>query len=128
MENGKYLSKEQLFEIITNYIYLQRGILFDVVPILKVKETSLGKVPDLKLYLETTIDDEKIRIPLTEKDIKDIITAYVTTPKVTLNTFQYIGGVHRTGLYIDEDIPHFEGVMIYLKPNEKPFVKTKNGK
>lgn len=83
----------------------------------------------MKLYLETIVDGERIRRLLTEDYIKEVLTAYVDTPKETLNSFQYVGGIHHVGLYVDEDTPFFEGVMIYLKQKEKPFQKTfKNGK
>lgn len=36
MEIGKYISKDQFFEIITNYIYLKEGKSFEIVQELSI--------------------------------------------------------------------------------------------
>ena len=119
MATEKYISKEDCFQIITEYIYLKERTYFEVVPELRIKETAYGETPDMTLYLERSINGEKVRTILTDEDVKTILSTYVESPTEELESFLYNGGIHYMGYFNDQDTAYFSGVFLYIKQKEK---------
>ena len=65
---------------------------------------------------------------LTESDLKKAFEYYLKDLDYDIINFKYIGGVHRTGYYVDEDKPHYEGIEIHIQRKEKPYRLKKENK
>ncbi len=73
----------------------------------------------INFYLTEHLDydgiKKDIKCMLTEGDIKNALSAYVDFYSYELIDFKYIGGIHRTGYYFDEDTPYYEGIKLNVK-------------
>ncbi len=66
-----------------------------------------GRIVEPKLYL-------------TKSDLIKAFNAYLKCSNLEVEDFRYIGGIHRSGYYFDEDFPYFEGIEI----TPKQLIKT----
>ena len=114
----RYISNEEFYEIIKNYFYLKDGIIYEVVPDVRIKETAFGETPDMTVYLEGTNNGEKVRFPLSEDEIKTILSNHVESPKEALDSYLYHGGIHYFYSATKKDYADFTGVFLYIR--QKP--------
>ena len=97
-----------------------------------VKEelTINGNEPKIKFYLIEHIEydgiKKDIKTLLTEGDLKNAFKNYLRDLNYNLESFKYIGGIHRVGYYFDEDTPYFEGVELLVKEKDKVLQKKNN--
>ncbi len=56
---------------------------------------------------------------LTEDDLKDCLNDYMGNYNYEVTDFKYIGGIHKTGYFIDENTPHYDGIQIQVKEKKK---------
>lgn len=81
--------------------------------------------PQINFYLIEHLDyygiNKKNEIMLTKTDIKNALAYYLEDLNCDIIDFKYLGGVHHTGMYIDEDTPHYEGIEVYIKEKEKNY-------
>ena len=85
----------------------------------------IGHEPKIYYYLIEHLDyDGKKRdnrIYLTEHDLKTAFNDYLSSSNYELVDFKYIGGIHHTGYYINNDMPYYEGIKLNVKEREKPY-------
>lgn len=92
--------------------------------------------PKVPIYLVEHIDFEgakkEISYMLTDSDIKHALAHYIDFYGYDLEDFKYIGGIHHTGYFFDEDKPYYEGIELTVKEKQKEqpkkLKKTKNKK
>ena len=94
-----------------------------------VKEelTIAGNEPNIKFYLIEHLQYDGIKkditILLTEGDLKKVFKDYLSDLNYELASFKYIGGIHKTGYFVDEDTPYFEGIELLVKEKDKVLKK-----
>lgn len=115
------LSTAEVNNIIVNYFGNGKNYLVST-------EYDLGIVghePKIHYYLieHLNYDGKKRdnRVPLTEYDLKNAFNDYLNSSNYELVDFKYIGGIHHTGYYIDNDMPYYEGIKLNVKEREKPY-------
>ena len=114
----KFINSERFIQLLTEHFYLKEKTYFNIAIEMKIKETEHGETPDMTIYLERTILGDKVRTPLTEDEVKKVLASYAETPKESLSSYLYVGGIHHTGYFVEEDEAYFTGVMIYTKEKE----------
>lgn len=79
-------------------------------------------IPQINFYLveHLSYDDRKnFECKLGENDLQKALGSYAKSYECELVEFKYMGGVHRTGFYVDEDTPYYEGIQLNVKKKEK---------
>lgn len=77
----------------------------------------------LNIYFEKYTNRSIQVVNLTDGDIQKYLTIYASDLGYTLDNYKYIGGIHKTGYFVDEDTPHFDGIRLYLKEKAKTKIK-----
>ena len=85
-----------------------------------------GDQPIINFYLIEHFEYNKNKILLTKGDLKNALNDYIEFYGYELIDFKYVGGMHHTGYFIEENKPYYEG--IELKVKEKAKKLTKNNK
>lgn len=79
--------------------------------------------PHINFYMkeswETNGAKHEHEYMLTPSDINTALKAKAESAGYELINYQYAGGVHRVGLYVDENKVHYEGVQLKVRPKEK---------
>lgn len=73
-------------------------------------------------YLDDGINKEVISY----QDLENALKNYIYRNDYEFKEFKYIGGIHKTGYYFDEDTPHYDGIKVYLKKKEKTLTYKKS--
>lgn len=92
---------------------------------LGVKYTDIGKIPELKIYFDTYIMGDHIRVQATDDEIKEVLDNYANNLGFELVSFKYCGGVRNMGYAFEEDSPYFEGMALNMKKKSKTKTRKK---
>lgn len=80
---------------------------------------------NIGFYLIEKYDNTEREIRLTNSDLTDVLNNYLKGTNYTLINFKYVGGIHRVGLYLDEDTPYFEGIELEVEEKQKKLKKRR---
>lgn len=117
--NKIILTPEEVDQAILDYFGTNKNYRVSI----KEKLTIVDDKPDITFYLTEHLDFQGIRgqheIRLSEEDIKKSLDSYVNYYNYELEDYKYLGGIHKTGYYLDEDTPHYDGVQLNVKKKDK---------
>ena len=121
-ENIINLSSYEVDNILVNYYGSGKNYLVSTEHDLTIVNYS----PKIFYYLIEHLDYDGIkrdnRMLLTEGDLKKAFNDYLSSSNYELVDFKYVGGIHHTGYFIDNDRPYYEGVRLNVKEKEKPYL------
>ncbi len=116
----KILSVNEVDNIILNYFFgNSEDDRFYIKKELIIKDEKLV----IKFYLASKQNKENI-IRLSDEELKNILSSYVKSDGYELLDYRFIGGIHKAGYSFDNDTPHFNGIELSVKKEEKELKKT----
>lgn len=122
---SKDLSKEEFLGVVSKYYSEKEEKDIDLQVELSITYGLISMAPDLKLYYQ---NQNNFRVYVLEDDIAEALHKYAEDNNTTLDSYKYMGGVRKMGMFTDEDTPFFNGVRLYVKDREKtdsPMVREK---
>jgi len=112
------LTKEEVNQAIADYFGEGKSYSVSVEEELSV----YNRVPSIHFYLIEHYEIGGIKkdnkILLTNGDLTRALEAYVEYYDKELIDFKYLGGVHSVGYFVEEDIPHYEGIELTVKEKD----------
>lgn len=122
---SEVLSKGRFIEVISEDYNKKLGREVELHDEISLTYGLISIVPNFRLYY----DKDNGRCYLSDDDINDALNNYAKSRELVLDSFAYLGGVHRMGMFIDEDTPYFFGVRLNLDEKElktdSPLVKER---
>jgi len=109
------LSKGRFIEIVSKNYNEKTGKkvkLYDEMPI---TFGLIGAIADFKLYYNGVSGN---KCYLSDGEIDDALNNYASSRGLVLDSFSYLGGIKRTGIYAGESTPYFFGVRLNLDEKE----------
>ncbi len=86
---------------------------------LGVKYDDINILPSIQIFYDEYILGELVSTPLTDEEIKEPLKDYAKNLGYELDSYRYVGGIQRMGMYHDKDKPIFAGVILYFKNKVK---------
>lgn len=86
---------------------------------LGIEYDDISVSPTVSIFYDSYIQGKLVSVPVTEEDIMEALSVYANNLGYQLSGFQYVGGVQRMGIFHDEDIPIFAGIIMEFKGKVK---------
>ena len=113
---SKDLSREDFLGVVSKYYSEKEEKDAHLQIELSITYGLISMMPNLKLYYE---DKNHARAYISDDDICEALCNYAEDNNASLDSYQYLGGVTRMGMFVDEDTPFFNGVRLYAQDKEK---------
>ena len=118
-EHKKFMNEIEVMGAISNYFCADKQYKVTVGKDLYIEQNA----PKIRFYLfeEYDIGGRKIanKVYLTEGDIVTALNNHLKKQNCEVESFNYVGGIHRVGYYFEKDTPYFEGLEVYTKDLDK---------
>lgn len=118
--NGNHasLTSEEVLQLIAHHFGAHKNYKVDATSELSIDSSQ----PRINFYLIEHLDYDDIKRDnktlLTKGDLVNVFNHYLEYLGYELVDFKYLGGIHHTGYFVDEDTPHYEGIELYVREKE----------